>query len=241
MTTAHPRPAATLILARPGSPEPEVLLLRRSAAAKFMPNAFVFAGGAVDQQDETPDIRSWCSPPDDAEASVVMGLPSGGQGYFIAAVREAFEECGLLLAYDSAGELADLSRWDPEALRKLREDLSSGAETLSAICAAHRWRLALDRLAYFAHWVTPATMARRFDTRFFLALAPPLQTASLAAQEMSDLCWRTPAQALKDAADGKILLFRATKTILEEVSQFQTLAALLAYAQGPRTIHSVMP
>ena len=241
MTTAHPRPAATVILVRPGNPEPEILLMKRSAQAKFMPNAFVFAGGAVDGEDETPDVRTKCSPPDDVQASSLMGLPVGGQGYFIAAVREAFEECGLLLAYDGAGELVDLSGWDPSTLRKLREDLSSGADTLSAICAAHGWRLALDHLSYFAHWVTPATMPRRFDTRFFLAVAPPKQVASLAAQEMSELCWRTAAQALKDAADGKILLMSATKANLNEISQFPSMEALLAYAQGPRTIQSVRP
>jgi 8-oxo-dGTP pyrophosphatase MutT (NUDIX family) len=241
MTIAHPRPAATLILVRPASLEPEILLLKRSAEAKFMPNAFVFAGGAVDQQDEAAEMHPWCSPPDDAQASSLMGLASGGRRYLIAAVREAFEECGLLLAYDCSGELADLSGWDPLALRKLRENLAAGADTLNAICAAHRWQLALDRLAYFAHWVTPATMPRRFDTRFFVAQAPPKQAASLAEREMSELCWRTAAKALKDAADGKILLVTATKAILKEIAQFQSIEALLVYAQGPRTIQTVRP
>ncbi|HEY2145869.1 MAG TPA: hypothetical protein VGH12_07370, partial [Steroidobacteraceae bacterium] len=104
-----PRDASTTIFVRDGAAKPEVLLLKRGARAKFMPNAHVFAGGAVDASDASDEIYGLCSGLDDGRASERLGLPSAGLRHFVAAVREAFEECGLLLAYDSSGRWVNLA------------------------------------------------------------------------------------------------------------------------------------
>src|SRR5579872_1610084 len=102
-----PRLAATTILVRPRGIQPEILLLKRGEHARFMPNAYVFAGGALDLDDESGAVYALCQGLDDGRASERLNLPSNGLRFFVAAVREAFEECGLLLAYDPRGEVVD--------------------------------------------------------------------------------------------------------------------------------------
>ena len=100
------RLAATTILVRARGDQPELLLLKRGEHARFMPNAYVFAGGALDLSDESADVYALCNGLDDELASERLELPSNGLRFFVAAVREAFEECGLLLAYDARGDIA---------------------------------------------------------------------------------------------------------------------------------------
>ena len=246
-TPATPRPAATLILvrARDGGPEfdgvPEILLLRRGAAARFMPNAYVFAGGAVDPGDAGGEAYGLCAPFGDRQASDRLELPANGLKFFVAAIREAFEECGLLLAYDAAGQIIDLTGWDAARLHGVRAQLSAGQSTLADLCELNGWRPAVGELAYFAHWITPVNSKIRFDTRFFIAHAPVRQRATLASEEMSDLVWRTAAEALAEYSRGELLLRQATRSILAEIARFDRLDALFAFAHTPRKIPTVMP
>jgi 8-oxo-dGTP pyrophosphatase MutT (NUDIX family) len=236
-----PSPAATLILVRERGGLPEVLLLKRGAQARFMPNAYVFAGGAVDPADATEEVYEACAGLDDNQASGRLALPANGLRFFVAAIREAFEECGLLLAYDPADRIVDLTGWDEARLRGLRAQVCAGQLGLAAICKLHGWRLAVDRLAYFDHWITPANLKRRFDTRFFIARAPALQNASLVGDEMSDLVWRSAAEALAGHSSGELLLMHATRTILGEIARFDHIDALFAFAQGTRKILPTLP
>src|SRR3974390_3121773 len=119
-----PRLAATTIFVRARGRVPEILLLKRGENARFMPNAYVFAGGALESNDATEDVYHLCQGLDDRGASEQLKLPSNGLRYFVAAAREAFEECGLLLAYDARGDLVDLSAWDESHLREPRVQLS---------------------------------------------------------------------------------------------------------------------
>jgi 8-oxo-dGTP pyrophosphatase MutT (NUDIX family) len=169
-----------------------------------------------------------------------LRLPANGLRFFIAAVREVFEECGLLLAYDSHGELIDLTSWDESRLREVRLQLSAGQLSLAALCEARGWRLAVDKLAFFSHWITPPGRLR-FDTRFFLSLAPPKQNASLAGNEMSELVWRTAAEALAEHASGRLLLMFPTRAILKEIADFQDIDALFEFAGRPREIKAITP
>jgi len=162
-----PTPASTLILVRPGGSAPEILLLKRGADARFMPNAHVFAGGAVDADDGSEDAYRQCAHFDDRQASARLNLASGGLRFFIAAIREAFEESGLLLAYDRTGNIADLSGWTEQQLHAVRSQLGARQISLAALCRSHGWTLAAHQLAFFSHWVTPPSSSRRFDTRFF--------------------------------------------------------------------------
>jgi 8-oxo-dGTP pyrophosphatase MutT (NUDIX family) len=235
-----PRPAATTILVRARGSQPEILLLKRGEQARFMPNAYVFAGGALDPQDESAEARDLCEGLDDRAASERLQLPSNGLRFYVAAVREAFEECGLLLAYDSRGELVDLSTWDEAHLRDARLQLSAGRLSLAALCKAHGWRLAVDKLAFFSHWITPPG-AVRFDTRFFLSRAPRRQNAFLAGNEMSELVWHTAAEALAEYASERLLLMFPTRAILKDIAEFRDIDALFEFASRPRTIRAITP
>ena len=235
-----PRLAATTILVRARGTQAEILLLKRGEHARFMPNAYVFAGGALDPDDESADARELCQGLNDLRASERLQLPANGLRFFIAAVREVFEECGLLLAYGAHGELVDLTEWDESRLREVRLQLSAGQLNLAALCKAQGWRLAVDKLAFFSHWITPPGKLR-FDTRFFLSLAPPKQHAFLAGNEMSELVWRTAAEALAEHASGRLLLMFPTRTILKEIAEFRDIDALFEFASRPREIKAITP
>jgi 8-oxo-dGTP pyrophosphatase MutT (NUDIX family) len=243
MTVEHevtPRLAATTILVRARGDQPEILLLKRGEHARFMPNAYVFAGGALDLNDQSAEVYALCSGLDDALASEQLDLPSDGLRFFVAAIREAFEECGLLLAYDDRGDIADLSSWDESRLREKRLKIATGRLTLAELCRAHGWRLAVDKLAFFSHWITPPGSVR-FDTRFFLCSVPPRQTASLAGNEMSQLVWRTAAEALAEHASTKLLLMYPTRAILKEIAAMRGIDELFHFASRPRKIAPITP
>jgi 8-oxo-dGTP pyrophosphatase MutT (NUDIX family) len=235
-----PRLAATTILVRARGTEPELLLLKRGEHARFMPNAYVFAGGALDLRDEGAEVYALCEGMDDAGASEKLRLPSNALRFFIAAVREAFEECGLLLAYDADGGLVDLTHWDEKQLRDARLKVSTGELSLAELCRSRGWRLAVDKLAFYSHWITPPGRVR-FDTRFFLCSVPEKQTASLAGSEMSELVWRTAAEALSEHASKKLLLMYPTRALLKEIAAMQGIDRLFEFAAQPRMILPITP
>jgi 8-oxo-dGTP pyrophosphatase MutT (NUDIX family) len=238
---AIPRPAATLILVREGPAAPEVLLMKRGAGARFMPGAYVFAGGGVDALDSSPEAYALSPDLSDERASAILKVDQHGLAYYVAAVREALEECGLLLAYEADGSLVRLSHWEEEALHGLRNRLNRQHINLPQLCREHGWHLALERLYYFAHWITPPGSKLRFDTRFFICRAPDHQSASLASEEMSALVWRTAAEALDEGDAGHITLVHATREMLKEIAAFAQIHTLLEYARQPRDITTVLP
>jgi hypothetical protein len=125
-------------------------------------------------------------------------------------------------------------------LRDARLQLSGGRLSLAALCRAHGWRLAVDKLIFFSHWITPPG-ALRFDTRFFLSLAPPIQNASLAGDEMSELAWYTAAEALSEFSSGRLLLMFPTRAILKDIAEFPDIDALFEFASRPRHITPITP
>jgi 8-oxo-dGTP pyrophosphatase MutT (NUDIX family) len=235
-----PRLAATTILVRPRGTQPEILLLKRGEHARFMPNAYVFAGGALDPEDESAEACDLCQGLSDRSASERLGLPGNSLRFFVAAVREAFEECGLLLAYDTRGELVDLTAWNESRLREIRLRLSAGPLSLAALCREQGWRLAVDQLAFFSHWITPPGRLR-FDTRFFLSRAPVRQHAFLVGSEMSELVWRSAEEALSEHANGRLLLMFPTRAILKQIAEFRDIDALFEFASRPRAIQAITP
>jgi 8-oxo-dGTP pyrophosphatase MutT (NUDIX family) len=246
MSNAHtepeaPRPAATLIFVREGPEAPEVLLMKRGAGVRFMPGAYVFAGGGVDPADAGPDAYALCPHLSDERASDTLKVTRDGLAYYVAAVREALEECGLLMAYGADGSIVNLSDWDEATLHALRNQVNRQHINLPQLCREQGWRLAVDRLHYFAHWITPPGAMLRYDTRFFICRAPEHQTASLASEEMSELIWRTAADAIELANDGQIMLMNATRENLKEIAAFAHVETLLEYASQPREITTVLP
>lgn len=221
----RPVPAATLMLLRDGADGLEVLMTTRHGAAGFAADAMVFPGGKVNSGDrELARSRDAHSGRD--EATLI---------FRIAALRETFEECGLLLARTAdAGSV--LSR---EALAALLARRNGGSDFISMI-PEERLELATDLLVPFAHWITPVDQPKRFDTRFFLAPAPGDQVAIPDGREAIDAVWITPAAALAGADAGRIKLVLATRMNLVKLGRARTMAAALEAARHD-TIVTVEP
>ncbi|MEO8805394.1 MAG: MBL fold metallo-hydrolase [Burkholderiaceae bacterium] len=231
------RAAATLVVVRDGATGIEVLLSRRTQSDDQFSGAWVFPGGIVDAGDRA--AHGYCVGLDDAAASAQLGLESGGLDYFIAAVRECFEESGLLLAVDETGALVELDHVRGETLGPWRGPLHRGERTLGAFCSEFGLRLAVDRLVYLSHWLTPFGRPKRFDTRFFIAALPPTQTAAFDGTEMVEQLWLPPAEALARSAEMKLMT--PTQKTLELVSRYASVSELLAWAQAPRSVPLTMP
>jgi glyoxylase-like metal-dependent hydrolase (beta-lactamase superfamily II)/8-oxo-dGTP pyrophosphatase MutT (NUDIX family) len=237
-----PRPAATVILVRDASAGMEVFMIRRTQAAVFMGGAHVFPGGGVDAADASAELAAHCEGMDDSEASRLLGVERGGLAYWTAAMRECFEEAGLLLAHDASGDYADLDRpQHAEVFARWRESVRSGQATLADLCREHGLRLAAGRLAYFSHWITQAGRPRRYDTRFFVAVAPPAQTASHDNSETVDNLWIRPAHALERNRRGELHLVFPTIKTLESIANFDSAEALMRFARSPRKMPAMAP
>ncbi|MFL9670373.1 NUDIX domain-containing protein [Variovorax sp. AB1(2024)] len=234
------RNAATLIVLRDGTHGLEVLMLRRAEKADDQNSgASVFPGGVIDAHDRS--LHAQCSGLDDAAASERLAVPEGGLDYYAAAIRECFEEAGLLFATDKAsqGGLVALDGMPAGQLSAMRHAAEQGTDALVAMCEAHGWQLAVDRLAYFTHWLTPPGMPRRFDTRFFLASMPDGQTVRPDGRETVEHLWLQPADAVSPARGLKLM--NVTRRILEQLAQFSSVRELMAHARGLKHIPRVMP
>jgi glyoxylase-like metal-dependent hydrolase (beta-lactamase superfamily II)/8-oxo-dGTP pyrophosphatase MutT (NUDIX family) len=229
------RPAATLIVVRDGVEGPEVLLVQRTHKAAFWGGAHAFPGGAVDRADQDCVTQHEL---DDAAASATLALAAGGASFWVAAIRECFEEASLLFATDASKDLVALPL---ERAVELRQQLAAGEQTLTGLCSGMDWRLAVDRIAYLAHWVTPLSAARRFDTRFFVAVAPPAQTGAHDDQETIANLWITPRAALAQFESGAMKMATATHTTLRSLSKFGCADDIMAYARSARAITETHP
>lgn len=191
---AEPLPAATAVLVRDAAAGPELLLLKRHRAAGFVPGAWVFPGGKVDAADADPELV----------AMLATTKRGPAAPYWLAAVREVFEETGVLLARHRATH--DLARW--------RNALLSDEATLLDVLLALEARPDISRTVYCSHWITPVAEPRRFDTRFFLAELPGGSEHSIDEREMSDAVWLAPAAALDAFRRGQLpMVFPTVKTI----------------------------
>jgi glyoxylase-like metal-dependent hydrolase (beta-lactamase superfamily II)/8-oxo-dGTP pyrophosphatase MutT (NUDIX family) len=213
---AVPREAATVVLTRPGPSGLEVLLTQRPATMKFAAGLHVFPGGAVDPQDRLPELgaRATLTP---EEAAIALGgphSPAESLAYYLAALREMYEEAGVLLAEEPGLGPLQVSR---EALAR-RGEVARGELTFSALCRRYDLRLRADQLVYLSRWITPASMPRRFDTRFFAAPLPPGQQANPDAGEVTTLEWMTPRSALEALRAGRIQMWLPTSTTLHHLA-----------------------
>jgi 8-oxo-dGTP pyrophosphatase MutT (NUDIX family) len=237
-TAAIPvRPAATIMLLD-DRPDLHVLLLRRRAGSAFVGGMSVFPGGGVDPADAEPEVASLCAGLDDPRASRRLGISSGGLAYWVAALRETFEEAGVLLAIDARGASVDLS---PPGLErrfaKLRVESDAGRARLADAVRAEGLRLAVDRVHYAARWITPPGAPRRYDTRFFVAAMPPGQTPVHDDREAVDSAWERPSDALARFARGELALLPPTVGMLRVLAAFRragdAVAAAAAHEDGP--------
>jgi 8-oxo-dGTP pyrophosphatase MutT (NUDIX family) len=209
----------------------EVLMVRRNLRSDFVGGAYVFPGGAVDPHDGGPEAEALCAGRSDAEASALLGQPQGGLAYWVAVVRETFEEAGLLLAERAGG--ASLLAGDPDEEARFaaaRAGLNDGSRRFLDLCRDEGLRLAVGDIHYFAHWITPRGAPRRYDTRFFVAAAPPGQIAAHSAGETIAEVWITPEDALARHRAGEIEIIFPTIRNLQVISRFSSGGDLLAAA-----------
>lgn len=242
MKEITPLPAATVTLVRDAAGGLEVLMLQRNFQSGFMPGTYLFPGGAIDPSDHAQEVCTRCNGIEDAVASHLLGVHQGGLAYWVAAIRESFEEAGVLLACDASGELLSLT--EPalvERYRAHRHALNAGKSDLRDILAAENLRLAADRLVYFGHWITPVGPPRRYDTRFFAAQAPHAQEALHDDVETIGHAWVRPQEALQAHGAGRFDMRTPTRKTLELFSAYGTAAELMAALARQREIPAVLP
>ncbi len=224
-----PRPAATVMVVRDGSGGIETFMLRRRLELAFAPGAHVFPGGALDDEDGFDDIAERCEGRGDRSASRMLGLDHGGLAYWVAAVREAFEEVGVLFAYDHTGSTIRLDHdGHSTRFRGHRSDVDRGAVNLADVCRTEGLRLAVDTIRYFGRWITPVSAPKRFDTRFFVATVPDGQTPAHEQVESLSGQWIRPRDAVGRKAEGSWDLILPTERSLELIGRFDRVDDLMA-------------
>ncbi len=239
--TTFARPSSSVILVRDAGHGLETFMVRRHARSRVAPRAYVFPGGTVRQDD-------LLATPVDLPAEVLARAdcpvaPSQAAGYFVCALRELFEEAGVLLVREREGGLMGVDDADQrlqERLAAMRLALQARQMSFQNVLDHAGWRPAWDLLVPFSHWVTPWSMPARFDTRFFVAEMPPRQQALHCTIETSDGAWLRPADALQGDYD---IVF-ATAQHLRRIADCSSVADLLAFARAkpirrvqPRVVH----
>lgn len=222
----------------------EVLLLRRNLASNAFAGAFVFPGGHVDAGDAEPSVIEAVTGIEPREAERITA-PTGDWRkaipFFATAVRELFEEAGVLLAKNAAGACLDLR--DPhtkERISRWREKLGAGEKSFAHFVKAEGLSLCGDALVYFSRWITPVSAPARFDTRFFAARLPRDQEALADNEEATEARWMTPQEALAEAWAGRIMLFPPTARILEELCNLGDASSILAFGRS-RPVEAILP
>ncbi|MCI5044393.1 MAG: hypothetical protein MRY72_06815 [Aquisalinus sp.] len=213
------RPAATILLLR-DAPALQVVMVKRHHQIDFASGALVFPGGKVTKGDSTvPASRIRSNP------QLLQELNS----FALGAIRECFEECGILLAYDaisgemvSAGRAADLTPFRPL--------LDTGQLSLAQFVEQQDLILAVDQLVHFAHWIGPKMAPKRFDTHFFLARAPERQLAVHDGREAVDSFWIEPAKAMEEQKKGRATIIFPTRCNLDKLAQSTTTEEAIARA-----------
>jgi 8-oxo-dGTP pyrophosphatase MutT (NUDIX family) len=251
--TVPARDAATVILVRDafdegGEPAIEVCMLRRNLAAEFSAGAYVFPGGSVDPEDRTAAARALCHGRSDAEASATLGLESGGLAFWVAALRECFEEAGVMLAGTRDPARPDryvpLDTRDPDVAGRFaahRRALNEGRTGLIELCKQENLVLAADTVHYVSHWITPQLSPKRYDTRFFITAAPPGQVAQHDHAETIATVWVRPREALTSSAGGDVDLLPPTMANLRNIEPFRSTDEVMAWARQVTDVPTVLP
>ncbi|HEY6486031.1 MAG TPA: hypothetical protein VIX83_06590 [Candidatus Cybelea sp.] len=245
------RLAATVILARAPF---EVYLTRRSARSAFAPDAFVFPGGTIEAQDSSAAMRERAvgltaeRVSEEFRATVPPALSTSepavdadaGRALLVAAVRELFEEAGVLLACDAAQHAVGVTAADLEAAADDRVALRSGELAFSEYLRRRDWFADTRTLTLFSHWITPRSEPRRYNTHFFFALAPPNQAAQADAYETHDGIWIPPSLALERYRNAEMHLVYPTIKHLERLALFDSLGQAQRYARS-KPVLTIMP
>jgi 8-oxo-dGTP pyrophosphatase MutT (NUDIX family) len=235
------RPAATVVLLRDGPAGPEAYLLRRVKTMAFAAGMYVFPGGSVDPRDRGLPPDRWLGAPPAGWTAALSADEALTRALVCAAVRETFEESGVLLAvadpsadrfgHPSAGSVADTRGADWE---RDRTALARGDRAFSEFLAVRGLRLHADLLRPWAHWITPEVEERRYDTRFFVAALPPGQQVRAADGEADRAIWLAPREAVRRHRAGELGMLPPTVVTLAELAAADSVAAVLAAADARR-------
>jgi len=232
-----PRPATTVLLVRPSKPGDaaspiEVFMVVRHHQIDAFSGALVFPGGKLEEADGDPRMRARCGGADKISADELK--------FRVAGVREAFEECGILLARKPA-QRSVVGAVDLEGIeQRWRAKLAKDEASIVDLVEAEDLELATDLMTPFAHWITPTFAPRRFDTWFFLAEAPEDQIALHDGSESVDSVWIQPQKAIDEATAGRRTLVHATTKNLELLAEAGTVAEALSQA-SQRKVVTVQP
>ncbi len=232
---AVPKDAATVMLLRQTSAGLAVYMLRRTSSMAFAPGAYVFPGGSVDARDADEQV-AWAGPDAAEWGQIFDAPPSLASALVCAAVRETFEESGVMLAGESADSVvADTTSDEWEADRRALLDRSI---SLAELLGRRRLVLRADLLRPWARWITPVVEPRRFDTRFFAAALPAGQRTRDVGGEASEVAWLAPAEALAAGNRREILLFPPTAVSLSELAACADVETALT---GARQVAPIIP
>ena len=227
MSATNLIPAATILLLRDGADGLEVFMVVRHHQIDFASGALVFPGGKLDANDRHEDVPRLSDGMD--------GLTPLEQSVRAAAIREAFEESGVLLARDVVtGGLVSAARL--KELERHREPLNRGDIGIADFLRSEKLRLAADLLVPFAHWIAPEIAVKRFDTYFYLALAPHDHVAAHDGYESVDSFWIRPEDALKDQREGKRIVIFPTRMVLGKLAQSKIAAEALMRAKSEKIV-----
>jgi 8-oxo-dGTP pyrophosphatase MutT (NUDIX family) len=242
-TPAPAYPSATLVLMRAAWPSLEVLLLRRVKTAGFVPGAFVFPGGRVEAYDSHPDIVERIDGVTAESAARRLELTPDADppalAYYVAALRETFEETGILVGREPTGGAAICNPTEP-GYNTLVGDLRADGRRFPAVLDRRGWRLDGAAMEYIAHWITPVAEPRRFDTRFFAAAVPGGQGTLLHSSEVTEAVWLTPAEALELNVRGDMPMVFPTIRTLESLLSFRAPEDVLEEFAG-RALPTILP
>jgi len=251
-----PRPAATIVVLRdpegnaaPSEPGtvPEVLLMRRSRSSGFVPGAYVFPGGRVDPNEASPEVLDRIRDLTPEAAAARLDYASGPSSavvdaidFYVAALREAFEETGLLVAQRNQADQAPPSAATSPEIERLRVALMADEMGFGDVLQAMDTWIEGSEVSYLAHWITPVQEPRRYDARFFVAGVPAGTEVVIDEREMVDARWLQPTHALELNRAGELPMVFPTIHTLEMLTEFGTVAEVVAAFQS-RRVPSILP
>ena len=217
------RAASTVTLMRQRD-DIEVYLLQRRPESVFVPDVHVFPGGAVDRADHALVEAGLTTGPTESDASLPMGLGSGGLAYRVASIRETLEETGVLFAAPAEGGLPVADHGALAEARQRRREVDNDEVAFADVLGQVGLRAATDQLHYFAHWVTPEGAPRRYDTRFFVAECPGDQEPDPDGVEAVSGVWMRPVDAIEANLTHEIDLILPTYRVLVALSRFDSVS-----------------
>jgi 8-oxo-dGTP pyrophosphatase MutT (NUDIX family) len=231
MKPLDPKPASTVVLARPDpSGGLEILLTRRPSGMKFLGGCYVFPGGSIEAQDLSEKVLRRCRGLSAAKAKIILGDSLGPElslAHWVAVIRELFEEVGILLCATKDGAPPDTK--DHDAMRRFeekRQALVAGSLDFGSFLEAENLFCDLSRAVYFSHRVTPEIYSIRYDTRFYLASLPQGQVALSESEEVSHSLWIAPDEALRRANRSDFPMLPPTTTMLRNLAAFDSWRSL---------------